>query len=321
MPKTILVTCSDDRQGRKGGQYSKVQERVHKLFWGSGIHHCGWTIQDILREWDYSILREIDPGMNGRVYKPLTILYELSRLDEGDYLIYNDVSPEIWNGVESLEGFDFNVIRDLTDVNGGILTAFVKWDYINIPQYGKGLHLHRYFTLNSCMDKMGLRHHENSYMHASGMMCLRKCDKTMKFVEEWLYWNLDPECSALKNWEQERDFKVGHRHDQSISGLLLNRMNADAIDILHNNMNAYNFLQFCFPKAKYEFIPLNSNPGDRELEFNRIFIRPGSIVENEAGQEMNVYRVDYIAGVETFVVGQHEQSCYATTRDKIKLKV
>ena len=303
--KTILCTISDDRQGRKGGIYAKTQAYVSERL-KDFIKIHPWTIQDVLKEWNYSLLNEIDPGMNGRVYKPLVILKELSKLNDGDFLIYNDVSPEIWNYTEPLKTFSLDVIQKLTTQNNDILTAFVKWDYLSIPRDGLGLHLHRYFTLNSCMDKMGLREYENSYMHASGMVCIRKTPETVKFVDEWLYWNLDAECSSLQNWENEREFKAGHRHDQSISGLLLNKRNADLVDIFHNHMNPYNFLQFCIPDMDYKFINSNSSTGDRDLEFKKIFIRPGSKVINQAGIEMMVYRIEG----DRYIVGQHEQSCY-----------
>ncbi|HEY5392151.1 MAG TPA: hypothetical protein VIJ57_08565, partial [Hanamia sp.] len=37
-----------------------------------------------------------DAAINGRLYKPFVILRSLKKINEGDYLIYNDVSPEMW---------------------------------------------------------------------------------------------------------------------------------------------------------------------------------------------------------------------------------
>ena len=90
--------------------------------------------------------------------------------------------------------------------------------------------------------------------HASGMIIMKKTDRIVKFVEEWLHFNKIPECCSMCNAEileetntkfvknidkyfkhirggeyykywneglEENPKLYGHRHDQSISGLLL----------------------------------------------------------------------------------------------------
>lgn len=326
MSKTVLCLTHDDRQGRKGGIYGQTAKRIERsinlILPRLEVHT--WGIDSILMLYPHKILTHIDAGINGRAYKPMAILQSLRQLNDDDFLIYNDCSPEIWDC--ELDGnFDLNVIHELTRNNNDILTSFVKWDCQNIPQNGLGLHIHKYFTLNRCMDKMGLRQYENSYQHASGMMCIRKTPDTVKFVEDWLYWNLDPECASLgvdgcEYWESEKDIKVGHRHDQSISGLLLNARNAKLVDVLHNDMNPHNFLQFCRAGQDYSFIDSNA-PVDREsLDMTKIFIRQGSKVFNEQGIELNVFRVDYVDGVERFVVGLYEESAWYAKRSELRLK-
>ena len=323
--KTVLVFCHDDRQGRKGGVYAQTAKQaaaiINRIFPEIEVHN--WGIDEITMLYPHKMLTNVDAGINGRCYKPMAILESLKQLKDGDFLIYNDCSPEIW---ETVSGeFNLTVIHNLTTSNDDILTSFVKWDCQNIPQNGLGLHIHKYFTLNRCMDKMGLRQYENSYQHASGMICIRKTPDTMQFVKDWLYWNLDPECASLgvdgdEFWNAERDIKVGHRHDQSISGLLLNARNAKLVDVLHNDMNPHNFLQYCRVNQSYSFIDSNS-PVDRDtMDMSKIFIRKGSKVYNELGVELTVFRVDYINGVERFVVGEFEESAWATTRDKLRLK-
>lgn len=323
--KTILVTVSDDRQGRKGGVYEQNSKNIEEI-----IKHIlpdiisqRWDIKDFIALYGYPILYNIDAGINGRVYKPLAIREALMQINEGDFLIYNDCSPELWHTISDAE-YSLDVIHNLTRQNNDSLTCFVKWDCQPIPKDGLGLHIHKYFTTNRCMDVMGLREYENSYQHASGMMCIRKTSETVKFVEEWLYWNSDPECASLgvkgtEYWDAEHDFKVGHRHDQSISGLLLNKRNAKLVDILYNDMNPYNFLQYCRVGQEYKFIDSNT-PVDREdMDLTKVFIRRGSKVRNEQGIELSVFRIDYMDGVERIIVGQYEESAWATTRDKIRL--
>jgi hypothetical protein len=324
MSVTKLVLVHDDRQGRKGGVYRQTAKNININQILPEIEVHVWSVESLLLLTPHPMLIPIDAGINGRCYKPMAILESLKHLQYGDFLIYNDCSPEIW--ADELEGeFSLSVIHNLTTQNNDILTSFVKWDCQNIPQDGLGVHIHKYFTTNRCMDKMGLRQYENSYQHASGMMCIRKTPETVKFVEEWLHWNLDPECASLgvtgcEYWNAEQEFKVGHRHDQSISGLLLNQRNAKLVDILHNDMNPHNFLQFCRKDVGYKFIDSNS-PVDREsLDMTKIFIRRGSKVYNEQGVELTVFRVDYVDGMERFIVGEFEESAWATTRDKLRLK-
>ncbi len=330
--KTVLAMCFDDRQGRKGGVYEQTAKNIQL-----GIGLIFPEIKSISYSFDdcYSAfskpnpphLQNIDAGINGRWYKPHSILETLDKLEYGDFVIYNDCSPEIWDipiSIADFKNFDLSVIHELTRSNNDILTSFVKWDCQNIPANGLGLHIHKYFTTNRCMDKMGLRQYESSYQHASGMMCIRKTPETVKFVEEWLHWNLDPECASLgterdEYWQEEAEFKVGHRHDQSISGLLLNKRNAKLVDILHNDMNPYNFLQFCRVGQEYKFIDSNSPISRDSLDMTKIFIRRGSQVVTDKGIQVTVWRVDFVDGQERFIVGQFEESAWATTRDKLRL--
>jgi hypothetical protein len=322
--KTILVTVSDDRQGRKGGVYGYTQDSITDTihyFFDDDILHKNWSIASLIPT--KNIINHVDAGINGRAYKPMVIKIELEQLNDGDFLIYNDCSPEIWNTSWNNEkGFNVSVIHSLCERNHDILTAFVKWDYQNIPAKSLGMHIHKYFTTDLCMDTMGLRAYENSYQHASGMMCIRKTPETVKFVEEWLYWNLNPKCASLGDpesgtdgyWQAESDRKIGHRHDQSISGLLLNARNADLVDILHNDMNPYNFLQFCRVGQEYNFINSNT-PIEPRMDMNKVFIRVGSHVRNEADVLLRVFGVDG----DNIKVGQFEESCWIEDRSKLKL--
>lgn len=323
--RTVLCLVHDDRQGRKGGVYGETAKYIEDIIPTilPELTTQRWDVKNLMTLYDYPILNHIDAGINGRCYKPLAIRESLMQLNDGDFLIYNDCSPELWHNVDG--EFSLDVIHNLTIHNNDILTCFVKWDCQAIPKDGLGIHLHKYFTTNRCMDMMGLREYENSYQHASGMMCIRKTPETVRFVEDWLYWNLQPECASLGDgddsyWNEEQEFKVGHRHDQSISGLLLNNRNAKLVDILYNDISPYNFLQYCRVNQEYTFIDSNS-PIDREtLDMTKVFMRAGSKVYNEQGVEINIFRVDYVDGKERFVVGHFEESAWATTRDKLRLK-
>ena len=270
--RTILVTVSDDRSGRKEGKYSETQDRVKSIFesnrWFGITDLSFWKWNDIVETEFYTqnnkILDQFDPAMNGRCYKPFVILEGLKSIEDGDFLIYNDVSPEWWN-IDSLssETYDLQIIKDLCDQNGGILTADVNW----FCDSQLADHTHENFTTERCIDKMGMSDFKYCLQHASGMIVLKKSKKSLDFVEEWLKWNLDPECASLGNvntdpvmpekciceyWHEEvaKHGKIGHRHDQSISGLLINKMG----NRLVKNTGNYNFLSFCKKNFDYQFI-------------------------------------------------------------------
>ncbi len=321
--KILLVTVSDDRFGRKDGNYSKTQDKIEFIF----KNNPQFGIKDFLMmKWEQikdsqfykdneKLLRHTDAGKNGRAYKPYAILQGLEKIKEGDYLIYSDCSPEMWKMPKNFkidsEVFDVEILKNLCKSNNDILTCFVKWKNSNLAQGDNGIHTHRWFTTNKCMDRMGLRFYEDGYQHASGMWAIRKTEETFEFVKEWLKWNLIDECCALGSAENGMDefwvhesesTKIGHRHDQSISGLLLNKTNQKFIDIIYNEMNPYNFLQFARKNQEYNFI--ESLPK----------LSIGDKVVNIQGTEMKIWKIEG----EKYVVGQLQESCYASERQNLK---
>lgn len=283
MNKTFLVTVSDDRFGRKGGNYGKIQNKVWKIFALSNFidGQLPWTIYNIFYSKDGTVVNPFyienkvmldnpNPDINGRLYKPYAILSSLEDIEYGDYLIYNDVSPEMWPMKDTFKidkkVYDIEVIKDLCRQANDFLVAFVKWapgDFVENPL---GIHTHHYFTLSDCIRIMEGQEYENSFQCASGMICIRKTDDTIKIVDEWLMWNRYWKCASIGNpsipgdkslWDSKEDYKLGCRHDQSILSILLNKRNWDYVDIVYNDISPYNFLNFCRKDVDYSFI--NSN--------------------------------------------------------------
>ena len=289
--KVVFVTVSDDRSGRKGGKYSETQDKVLNLFknnstFGITDFHF-WKWKDIKDSEFYmgnkKMLDHIDPAMNGRCYKPFAISEAMKSVDDGDFVIYNDISPEWWREWDPEQrihprNYKLDVIKNLCVQNGGILTSDVTW-------YSNGTiadHTHENFTLERCIDKMGMQDYKYSLQHASGMIVLQKSKKSMDFVNEWLYWNLIDECASLGSvendpvlpedgiseyWHEEvtKYGKIGHRHDQSISGLLINKMGNKLV----NNLQNYNFLSFC--KVDFPYTFTESNIPKSEHVYRNIF--------------------------------------------------
>lgn len=315
--KIILCTVSDDRSGRKEGKYSNTQDKIERLFKNNpnfGINTFRmWKYEDIIKtkyyeetiipsstiELDiihpyskevlfkagtsfpeYKLLDQIDPAKNGRVYKPLIINETLKELEDGDFLIYTDCSPEMWNMDEKYiinqKEYDLNIIKNLCINNGGILTAHVKWNHRTHVNKGEmGFHTHENFTTERCLNKMDLQRYRYSLQHASGMIVLQKSKRIVDFVNEWLYWNSIEDCGCMGPstepllWYNEvmQNYKIGHRHDQSVSGLLINKYSYKIIETLDwferpEGMSPYLFFNFCKPDFKYNFFETNQPKGN-----------------------------------------------------------
>lgn len=321
MTRTILATIADDRAGRKNGQYATTQSRIDALLKASHLpitDYWGLTWGDIVKTDFYArnklLLDDVDASRNGRAYKPYTILSALWQIDDGDFCIYSDVSPEMWDISEVPPEASLGILHANCRAAGDILVSFVKWHTEPLAPGDLGIHSHRILTTNSCIDKMDCRFFEDSYMPASGMVVIRKTAETVAFVEEWLKYCCDAECSGLGDpaipgdtsyWEKDVHLKTGHRHDQSIMGLLLSKRDWRAADIRYNHMNPYNFLQYCL-RGELELIPLLPE------------LHTGDYVQNRQGILMRVWQIDRGP---VYVVGRYEQSCYAAKREDLKLVV
>jgi hypothetical protein len=259
--------------------YAQTQKHITALFQTHldfGIQQVNaWTWQDILQTQFYTenkaLLDQKEPHVNGRAYKPFVILEALKSVGEEDFVIYTDSSPEIWMEVKEIakEQFSVEVLQQLCVENQGILTSFVSWE-----AYGDKNHTHENFTTEQCMQKMGCLEYRYCLQHASGMIVLQKSAKTMKFMEDWLRYNCDPECAGFDQDEYVATEKIGHRHDQSISGLLVNKMGGLLIKPVKPipDLNLFNLLQYARTgdsKLHYEFIP--SVQSAQPVQYRRVY--------------------------------------------------
>lgn len=335
MNKFNFVTISDDRFGRKNGLYKITQDKIDEVLKVYFVieKHFSFQYEDLLQtdffQHNKNLLSNIDAARNGRTYKPWAILTALQNIQEGEFLIYSDCSPEMWN-LNDLsfinDKINLDILAELTSQNGGLFSTFVKWDTRNIPRGGLGIHTHDNFTLNRCIEYMGMQKYKNSFMHASGIMCFQKTDAILDFVKTWLYYNCIDECSALGKaeiendysfWDAEENFKMGHRHDQSVSGLLINEGGYKLCDIVHPDelsIPTHNFMNFCRIGYSYQFIDPNCNTEPERK------IKKGTKVFNSAGQELTVFEIRPEKGVEWLIVGFHRESCYRTVETELTLK-
>jgi hypothetical protein len=310
--KTIFVTVSDDRSGRKNGLYGKTQDKVLTFLQNNSFGITDFLFlkyDDILQTEFYNqnklILDIVEPAFNGRCYKPYAILEGLNKINDNDFLIYNDVSPELWNFIDTNNNinkniYDINIIKNLCEINNDILTSHCNVT-LNDPLIN--YHTHENYTLDVCMKRMNLEDYKHSLQHASGMICLKKNDKTLNFVKEWLKYNLIDECASVTSfsninndnitsstvypnfWVNEYVNKLGHRHDQSISGLLINKMNNKLVVSPTNIYPTYNFLSFCIINHTYKFIDSNQS-------------KTKKIIKNILNKETNIHDMVFYDRIE-----------------------
>ena len=267
--KVYFVTVSDDRSGRKGGKYGETQDKIDSLLKNNKIFlgiekHFSYKWEDIRNSSFYeenkNLLKWVTPYIHGRVYKPYVILESLKKINYNDYLIYNDCSPEHWektfNDFESFKSenvYDIEILKTLCKNNNNILSIYVE-NGDDSWRGGEGPHTHERMTTPICLEVMKCDKYKHYLQHASGLIVLRKNEKTMKFAQEWLHYNSINKCCSLadvKELEKNKNYTEiyykndvylkrnggnlnywkegikknkrlhGHRHDQSISGLLL----------------------------------------------------------------------------------------------------
>ncbi len=326
----LLVTVADDRQGRKDGMYGPTQDKAEKIFRNNpefGIDKfLMWKWEDIQRDPLYSVMSEQldhkDPSKNGRVYKSLAVLRGLQSIERGEYLVYSDVSPDIWKMDDDYKipkEYDINILKGLCDKNKGILAALVIWDNRPVKDGEYGIHTHENFTLNLCMRTMGLEKFAKSFMPASGMIVIKRTHETEELIFDWFKWCAKSECSAFgpfatndySYWDAEQFTKLGGRHDQSVLGLLMCR---DGYQLVIPPSPAlpysHNPLTYARKGVEYKFMNPNENPSTERR------IRKGDKVVNTAGEEMTVWE---IRAHEQLIVGKHPESAYATYPDKVTL--
>ena len=261
-----LVTVADDRFGRKGGRYLETQRRVQQFFAAQasfGVKVLSFTWDDIQQSQFYrdnkAQLDDPDPDHNGRPYKAWAVLQALNVAQEGDFVIYNDASPEVWElvlrrGKIDTTRFSLDVLKSTCLANNGILSAHVPFD-ADGKNVVPGAHTHENFTRPHCLEAMQATHLKDYLQHASSFLCLQKTPVSVAFVEAWLDWNTVPACYYLPG-PQWVEALAPHRFDQSISSLVLLSAGHTRVVLTTtlNDMHTYNFLQWCRKGFQYEFI-------------------------------------------------------------------
>jgi hypothetical protein len=142
----------------------------------------------------------LDEKMGGGywAWKPYVILESLSKMEEGDILLYMDSGDIFFSGIREF------LVRELAD------------KYMLLTEGGN---IQKDWTKRDCfiaMDCDGPEYWDAQQIEA-GVIAMRNCSKTRKIVKEWMEWCCKPhvindEPSKVPNFETF----VSHCHDQSL---------------------------------------------------------------------------------------------------------
>ena len=167
-----------------------------------------YDFEDIRKTSFYTENREIldEPaGMGYWLWKPYVILEALKSLPEDGLVVYSD------SGIEIIASLD-PLLRICEEGPPVIL-------------FGNGDHLNSMWTKRDCFILMGCdtEYYWRSPQCDAAFGIFRKCDLSLKFVEEWLQYCRDPRIlTDLPNTCGKHDLPdfLGHRWDQSVLSLM-----------------------------------------------------------------------------------------------------
>lgn len=135
------------------------------------------------------------------LWKPYIIYKALTNINDGEWLFYSDAG-----------------VTFINDINHLVRCATVH--SLDIFTFEQPL-LCRQFTKKECYIEMGLEDHGEN--QALGLLLLRKSDKSIKFVKEWLHLCETEKMLSPNHFNKEieewPDY-YAHREDQSLLSLL-----------------------------------------------------------------------------------------------------
>jgi hypothetical protein len=186
-------------------------------------------------------------------FKPLIILDVMNKIDDGDVVIYHDAGrPE----------YKFEVKNSIVP-----LVNIVKNHYQGIGLC-EGPWSHNQYTKDKCFKMMDC---DTPYIRqknqlAASIGIYEKNPKSLLFLNDWKKWCLTHQAICT---EEPGDFKhdnfQAHRHDQSISSLLISKMGNKLI----RGLSTFCFLECCLNK-KYNFIDPNQPPSKYKYRYDHI---------------------------------------------------
>jgi hypothetical protein len=195
--KIHFITYSDIKYRK---QQIKLDEIASKFFILNSYNR-DWLIKTNFYLENKKIL-DLERGGGYWLWKPFIILDTLNKMEYNDVLFYLDCGDIFTDGL-----YDF------------LNLYFEKSDVDSLLTYG-GQNKQRWYTkrdtfsLMNCDDE---KYHEHTQLEA-GMVCLRKTDKIIDIVKEWLFYCKNENILTDIENTQGPNLSgfIDHRHDQSI---------------------------------------------------------------------------------------------------------
>lgn len=152
------------------------------------------------------------------LWKPYFILESLKQVEYGDCVFYIDCGDMIKKNIISFLS-RYMINNELMITSGTV-----------IPNYK--------YTTKKCFSLMGCDEEKyyNFVQIEAGMICMKKTDSSIAFVQEWLSYAKNKDIITdinNKDPENHKDF-IDHRHDQSILTNLLAKYNIPSTTEIRN---------------------------------------------------------------------------------------
>mgnify|MGYP007071570912 CR=1 FL=1 len=193
--------------------YKELQKELNKKFINLGYRTLSYSPHDIdstFYENNKSIL-DNKRGAGYCLWKPYFILKALDYLEENNYLLYMDCGD--WSSIDVGDVLKNNMIDDIILI--------------------KNVHTNKKYTKQYFIDYFNLdEQYLNDTMLEAGTIYLRKTEKSINFIKEWLYLCqieklIDDNSYGINN----KDYYIDNRYDQTILTYLAYKHNIQTIPI------------------------------------------------------------------------------------------
>lgn len=181
--------------------------------------------EDFLKRNNYILSQERGNGL--WLWKPYIINKTLQSLEYGDFLFYCDSGSFFIRNIET-------IINSM-----GEEMIWVS----DLPL------LEEQFTSKYLIEKMNCIQFNKTNQIQAGFIGLIKCEKSLKFVDEWLKLCCNPDFLEVKSSSENTNF-IDHREDQSILSLLCKKHNIKP----HLDPTQYGNFPLKYFSDKYEIV-------------------------------------------------------------------
>lgn len=218
-----LITFGDDYFKYKK---SLLKKEAESTGWFDDITiHSPESISDFLNE-HKDFVENSNKGYGYWIWKPYIMLDALEKMNEGDFLFYVDSGASI---LKSREKRFYEYIEILKNSDKPIITF---GELCEFPNYRE-----KYFQKTNVLKRFNLENDEtflNSGQVEAGVFICRKCDFTIKFIQEWLDILVENNYSLVtdEDYFPPSESFIVNRHDQSILSILCKQHNVIFLDLI-----------------------------------------------------------------------------------------